>query len=268
MYHLHDCIISDHLKIRKVNGFTLIELLVVISIIAMLISILLPALAKARESANSVRCLANLRQLGISIHAYAADYDDTVPPGRDDSTPGGHAWGENWIIRLANYTNRSGDILACPTGLARQEVVTLGTAPLASGYWVTKNNWFTNLSYRYNLTFGWYGPKNNGAHYPLSPVNRPRKISFFTHPANVVALVDADPSSGPGNTGLFDLPTFSGYSPNFGLNNTISLDRHTNNGENYLFVDGHAGRDHIAQMHRAQFSLNIASPSGKSYYQD
>jgi prepilin-type N-terminal cleavage/methylation domain-containing protein/prepilin-type processing-associated H-X9-DG protein len=63
------------------RGFTLTELLVVIAIVALLATLLLPALAAAKDSGRRAACVSNLRQLGIAIHAYAGDHDGRLPFG-------------------------------------------------------------------------------------------------------------------------------------------------------------------------------------------
>jgi len=83
---------------RKRNAFTLVELLVVIGIIALLISILMPSLSRARMSANLVACQSNMKQVATAIHMYANEYKGVLPEMSNGSRAGSQGvYAETWI---------------------------------------------------------------------------------------------------------------------------------------------------------------------------
>ncbi|MGB1125568.1 MAG: prepilin-type N-terminal cleavage/methylation domain-containing protein [Phycisphaeraceae bacterium] len=90
------------------KAFTLIELLVVISIIAILIALLLPALGAANDSAANAQCLANVRQLGTSMRAFAYENKAKLMDMENVSSLGPLDAQFNWFIQLTDYIDQTG----------------------------------------------------------------------------------------------------------------------------------------------------------------
>ena len=113
---MQSTVLDNHRSLKK--GFTLIELLVVISIVALLISILLPALRKSRDAARDMQCLTQVRQFGMALVQYSHEYNGYMPPYRDTYMDKGNCY---WPVYLSEFlgkrvenNGRTSKMFLCP----------------------------------------------------------------------------------------------------------------------------------------------------------
>lgn len=115
------------------RGFTLVELLVVIGIIALLISILLPSLARARAAARAVACLSNLKQIGVGFQIYANEFKGVWPKPATPMTNPARWWHKDFIYPIV----AGGELDASLLDKNRYLLGTVFECPAARDFWTS-----------------------------------------------------------------------------------------------------------------------------------
>ena len=215
------------------TGFTLVELLVVIAIVALLVSILLPALANAREQARRAMSGVNVRQIALGIHMYSENYDDKIIWADRDFNESGVSRGHiNEVIpHFNNYW---------PVRLVEEELLDsdqkLTTFACPSDIGFTIDNYPFNISYGVNTGKG-YGVSKldafSGRHNLLPGVDGswPR-LSDIPHPADFASVADSGNNTEDPVFGNLSYRIVNDHGGHFGY-------RHKYGG-NVGFFDGHA----------------------------
>src|SRR5439155_18024972 len=243
------------------DAFTLIELLVVIAIIAILASMLLPALGRAKAAAQITKCLSNLKQIGLGVKMYADDNNSTMPPrsryaygtttgplSRLDACMGGKDPALGFTNNYARAVDRplqkyvpAAETFHCPADRGRGLSLG-GNPPNIPTAWDT-----IGCSYFFNGIIS-----ANTRYTPVDPIDNwcAKKESWVTEPVRFIMM--REPPACPSGEGFYHWHYASGKT-------TVRQSELARDPQKFisptLFVDGHARTHDFTAMVKSAFPL-------------
>jgi prepilin-type N-terminal cleavage/methylation domain-containing protein/prepilin-type processing-associated H-X9-DG protein len=275
----------------RLRGFTLVELLVVISIIAILIALLLPALAKAKALSQEVVCASNMRQVDLAAYEYSQNNDGRGPSFMDGSTAAlgsncytrwdqlllpyvaGGTVGPKPVWNFDEWTSQTIEtVYLCPT---------VASNPADLSWWHSVHNW---TSYRINALMAGQNEAGDTGVYttstgPANPGESPVPLADVVDPSSTVWFMEGTTALPMGTSGLEYMNNFCPYPWAFLLpvHNVRywtpdfwwqwfpgSMGPQQAGGSNIAFVDGHVASELITVTSAAPIEHGVSAALGGS----